>query len=113
MINMYRLILEVKEVKGKCVAGYKVGDKIVVEEPSILVKESNNICLYAIGALLPYLTVAYREVPKNDWINQLQHLQCPDPINTVTFKISRKKLNFEKAGSVRKPKADTHRKGAS
>ncbi|MEM1537279.1 MAG: TIGR04076 family protein, partial [Candidatus Nezhaarchaeales archaeon] len=62
---MYRLILEVKEVKGKCVAGYKVGDKIVVEEPSILVKESNNICLYAIGALLPYLTVAYREVPKN------------------------------------------------
>jgi len=95
MVAMYKLILEVKEVKGRCAAGYKVGDKIVVKEPSILVKESNNVCLYAIGALLPYLTVAYREVSKSDWINQLQHLQCPDPINTVIFKISRQKLSPE------------------
>ena len=89
---MYRVILEVKEVKGECAAGYKVGDKLVIEEPSIISNESSNVCLYALGALLPYLTALYRDTPEEDWINQIDELQCPDPINTVKFRISRQKI---------------------
>ena len=89
---MYRVVLEVKEVKGECAAGYKVGDKLVIEEPSIISSESSNVCLYALGALLPYITALYRDTPAEDWINQVEELQCPDPINTVKFRISRQKI---------------------
>lgn len=89
---MYRIVLQVKEVKGDCSAGYRVGDKIVVERGSIVSEKSSNVCLYAIGALLPYLTVAYRKVPEDDWINLIGTLQCPDPVNTVVFKVLREKL---------------------
>lgn len=89
---MYRIILQVKEVKGDCAAGYKVGDRIVVEGGSIISEKSSNVCLYAIGALLPYLTVAYRKVPKDDWINLVEVLQCPDPVNTVMFRVLREEM---------------------
>ncbi|TDA30946.1 MAG: TIGR04076 family protein [Hadesarchaea archaeon] len=89
---MYRVILEVKEVRGFCSAGYKPGDRLVIQEPSVLSKESADVCLYAIGALLPYLTALYRDTPREDWINQVQELQCPDVHNTVVFKVIREKL---------------------
>jgi uncharacterized repeat protein (TIGR04076 family) len=89
---VYRLILEVKEVRGNCAAGYKAGDKIVIEGGSIVSGRSSNVCLYALGALLPYLTVAYRKTPEDDWINLVRELQCPDPINTVVFKVLHEKL---------------------
>jgi len=93
---VYRLILEVKDVKGNCAAGYKVGDVIVVEEGSIISRRSSNVCLYALGALLPYLTAAYRRTSKDDWINVVEELQCPDPVNTVVFKVIREKMRRRK-----------------
>lgn len=89
---MYRVILEVKNVKGECAAKYKVGDRIIVEEPYIISSESSNICIYALNALTPYLTVLYRDTSKSDWINYIEELQCPDPINTVTFRVIRLKI---------------------
>lgn len=86
---MYRIILQVKDVKGDCAAGYKIGNKIVIEKGSIISEKSSNVCLYAIGALLPYLTVAYRKVSEYDWINLVEVLQCPDPVNTVIFRVLR------------------------
>jgi uncharacterized repeat protein (TIGR04076 family) len=93
---VYKLILEVKEVKGDCAAGYKTGDRIVIEGGSIISRRSSNVCLYALGALLPYLTVAYRKTPKDDWINMVEELQCPDSVNTVVFKVVREKMRGRK-----------------
>jgi len=93
---MYRLVLEVERVKGHCAAGYKLGDRIVIEEGFIISKESSNVCLYALGALLPYLTVAYRKTSEDDWINTVQELQYPDPVNTVVFKVVREKMRKSK-----------------
>ncbi len=89
---MYRVILEVKEVRGFCAAGYKPGDRLVIQEPSVLSEKSANVCLYAIGAFLPYLTALYRETPQEDWVNLVQELQCPDVHNTVVFRVVREKL---------------------
>jgi len=93
---VYRLVLEVRGVKGHCAAGYKLGDRIVIGEGSIISRESSNVCLYALGALLPYLTVAYRKTPEDDWINMVQELQCPDPVNTVVFKVVREEMRESK-----------------
>ncbi|MEM0202382.1 MAG: TIGR04076 family protein [Archaeoglobaceae archaeon] len=82
---MKKLKIVVEDVKGTCYANYKIGDEIVVEDPVI----EGRICIYAFSALIPYLTAAYRETPKEDWINLVEKLQCPDPKNTVTFRVER------------------------
>ena len=84
---MYRLKIVVEDVKGKCYAGYEKGDTIEVEDPVI----KGKLCVYALSALIPYITAAYRETPTDDWINAVEVLQCPDPENTVRFRIIREK----------------------
>jgi len=84
---MYRLKIVVEDVKGKCYAGHKKGDVIEVEN-SVL---KGQICIYALSALIPFITAACRETPPEDWINAVEVLQCPDPENTVRFRIIREK----------------------
>ena len=43
---MYRVVLEVVRVPEKCAANYKVGDKIVFEDPKIVLSESTNLSAY-------------------------------------------------------------------
>ena len=62
-------------------------DTIEVEDPVI----KGKICIYALSALIPYITAAYRETPPDDWINAVEVLQRPDPENTVRFRIIREK----------------------
>lgn len=88
---MYKVILEVIECKGKCPIGYRVGDKIVIEEEQLNLKETDKVCLYALGGFLPYITALYRETPAEDWINRKEELQCPDNKNTVIFRVVRVK----------------------
>ncbi len=82
---MKKLKIVVERVDGICHAGYDRGDVIEVEEPVI----KGKICMYAFSALIPYITPAYRDTPPDDWINQVEILQCPDPDNTVKFRIVR------------------------
>jgi uncharacterized repeat protein (TIGR04076 family) len=80
----------VKSVKGDCAAGYKEGDSFQVKDGVSIVPETpDGLCMYALPALLPYLTAYCRETPANDWINELQELQCPDSANTVIFGLER------------------------
>lgn len=88
---MYRVVLEVVQVPEKCAAGYRIGDKIVIEDPKIMLNESTNVCLYALSALTPYLIPLTRELPKDDWMNQINELSCSDPQNSVKFKVTRTK----------------------
>ncbi len=82
---MRKLKIVVEKVNGVCHAGYSKGDVIEVDEPVI----RGRICMYAFSALIPYLTPACRKTPPDDWINQVEILQCPDPENTVRFRIIR------------------------
>lgn len=84
---MYKLEIEVESIKGYCSAGLSKGDTFVVEDPVIL--SDGPICIYALGALMPYLTALYRDTDRDDWINQVDRLQCPDAENAVTFVIKR------------------------
>jgi len=45
----------VTEIQGRCFAGLKVGDKIVIRVPIIDVRESDNICMNAFSAMMPYI----------------------------------------------------------
>ncbi|OGD49211.1 hypothetical protein A3K79_03030 [Candidatus Bathyarchaeota archaeon RBG_13_46_16b] len=88
---MYKLILEVTQVPKKCAAGYKIGDKIVIEDPKIMLNESTNVCLYALSSLMPYLTPLSRELMKDDWMSNVTELSCQDPSDAVRFRVTRVK----------------------
>ena len=66
---MYRLKIIVEDVKGKvlCWLRKEIQSKL-------------KICIYALSALIPYITAAYRET--EGWINAVEVLQCSDPENT-------------------------------
>jgi uncharacterized repeat protein (TIGR04076 family) len=80
----------VKSVKGFCSAGYQVGDYFEVREGLMIAAgKPQGICIYALPALIPYLTAYCRETAPGDWINRKTELQCPDSDNTVVFGLER------------------------
>jgi len=87
---MYKVKVTVKSVKGDCSAGYKEGDFFTIEDGVMIVpQEPKGLCMYALPALLPYLTAYSRETQPDDWINLKKELQCPDNTNAVIFGLER------------------------
>ena len=87
---MFDIKLTVKSVKGNCAAGYRVGDYFTIKDGLMIEPgEPKGLCMYAIPALLPYLTAYCRNTPEDDWINFKQELQCPDNTNAVIFGLER------------------------
>ena len=90
---MYDIKCTVKSVKGFCSAGYKVGDYFFVKDGLMIeAGQPRGLCIYALPALLHYLTAYCRKTSEDDWINDKKELQCPDSDNTVIFTLER----FEK-----------------
>ncbi len=70
---MRNSIAEVVRVKGICNAGYKIGDKIVVNLDNACVdkKQSGSLCIFALNAILANMSR----------IRQKERIlaSCPDP----------------------------------
>ena len=87
---MFDVKCTVKSVKGACAAGYQVGDHFIIRNVLMIEPEKpKGLCMFALPALLPYLTAYCRETPEHDWINGKRELQCPDTDNAVIFGIER------------------------
>ena len=84
---MYRVALENVRVPEKCATHYKVGDKIVFEDPKIVLSEITNLCLYVLCSLTLYLTPLSRDLPKEDWMNMVSELSYQD--QGVKFRVTR------------------------
>ena len=89
MNHTCKITLEVIQVPEKSAADYKVGDKIVIEDPKIVLNESTKVYLYALSALTPYLIPLTRELLKDEWMNQITKLSCSDPHDSVNLKVTR------------------------
>lgn len=100
--DRYRLIITVKEIKGKCPV-FKIGDKMVVESPKIIVDETDNICIHAFGCMLSMLVplsrgISFKELGLAKGEGETGYMQCLDPGKpytdggTVLFEIRREKI---------------------
>jgi uncharacterized repeat protein (TIGR04076 family) len=99
------LEIEVAEVRGRCPV-YKVGDKIVVEGPEIVLEKTDALCTHALSSLLHYVLVLERGAdPVELGLSKPEdrehaYIQCVDPGKpythggTVIFKIRRIKEKF-------------------
>ncbi len=97
---MYDVEVKVEEVRGKCAAGYKKGDRFFVRGFYIEPKEGARICIHALTGMMSLLSPFIHGVSAKDLgigdRDDVGFLQCPDPGKpytcggTVVFRLSRK-----------------------
>ncbi len=90
---MRRAVATVVRVTGTCNAGYKIGDKILVDLDNACInkEESGNLCIFAISAILANMSRITR--------GEDALASCPDPATglggNVIFKITKEEFNDE------------------
>ena len=78
------LEIEVVEVRGRCPV-YNVGDKIVIDDPRIVVDGTDDLCTHALSSLLHYVMVLERGAdPVELGLSKVEdrehaYVQCVDP----------------------------------
>ena len=94
------LEIEVCEIRGYCPV-HKVGDKIVIDDPEIILGKTDALCVHALSSLLHYVLVLERGAdPVELGLSKLEdrehaYIQCVDPGEpytrggTVIFKYRR------------------------
>jgi len=98
----YRLVVTVKEIRGNCPV-FRVGDKIVVESPKIVVNETDNICIHALGCMFSFIVplshgISFKQLGLTKEEAEKGYVQCLDPGKpytnggTVLFEIKRERI---------------------
>ena len=98
----YRLVITVKEIRGNCPV-FKVGDRIVVVSPKIIVDKTDNICIHAFGCMLSMIVplsrgVSFKQLGLATEEGERGYVQCLDPGKpytdggTVLFEIRRERI---------------------
>jgi len=96
----YEVIVRVKEVRGRCAAGYSEGDSFSIVGFRL---EGSKICIHALSSMLTLLSPFLKGVkPELLGIGSgdLGYVQCPDPGppytcgGTVIFELERKLRDF-------------------
>lgn len=78
------LEIEVCEIKGKCPV-HRVGDKIVVDDPKIVLRETDALCTHALSSLLHYVIALEQGVDpvklglSKSGDREHAYIQCVDP----------------------------------
>ncbi|MDI6644118.1 MAG: TIGR04076 family protein [Methanobacteriaceae archaeon] len=78
------LEITVHKIKGKCPVHEK-GDRIIIQDPEILVKKTDKLCTHALSTILHYTTILERKwcplelglTRKGD--EEHAYMQCVDP----------------------------------
>lgn len=100
MDKVHDLVITVREIRGKCPV-HRVGDKIVVKSPRILPKETDALCVHALGSMLSMLVplshgISFKKLGLAHEDGDIGYVQCIDPGSpytpggTVIFEIRRK-----------------------
>ena len=99
----YRVIMEIKEVRGTCPL-YKPGDQIILKDFYINSNHSKNVCIHLLSAASTLLSAfIHGSSAKKLGIGDREdvgYLQCPDPGSpytkggTVVFELRREQLEI-------------------
>jgi uncharacterized repeat protein (TIGR04076 family) len=76
------LEIEVYDIKGKC-SVHRVGDKIMIDGPRIVLKKTDAVCVHALSSLLHYVIALDEDVdPRKLELSkdsENAYIQCVDP----------------------------------
>ncbi|HHU69538.1 MAG TPA: TIGR04076 family protein [Thermoanaerobacterales bacterium] len=73
------VVVIAREVKGKCAAHIKPGDKIVIEGANISLEKSDNVCGYALSNIMPVIFAVRLGVDLDKLGLKGRLWQCVDP----------------------------------
>jgi uncharacterized repeat protein (TIGR04076 family) len=92
------LEIRVCEIRGKCPA-HKVGDRIVIDGPKVVLEQTDAVCVHSLSSLLHYVIALDENVdPRKLGLSRNKdsaYIQCVDPGEpytdggTVIFKCER------------------------
>jgi len=102
MSKIYRLVVTVKEIRGRCPV-FNVRDRIVVEEPRIAPEKTSALCVHALGSMLSMIIAlsrgfSFKELGLSKEEGDVGYVQCLDPGapytpgGTVIFEIKREAM---------------------
>ncbi|RLE70023.1 MAG: TIGR04076 family protein [Thermoprotei archaeon] len=101
-VTKYQVHVMVEEVRGFCAAGYKPGDKFIIEWFYIKPQQNTKICLHALNSmitlLMPFINGVSAKTLGIGRKDDIGYIQCPDPGKpytnggTVLFKLERKRV---------------------
>jgi len=102
MEKQYKLIIRVKEIRGKCPV-FKLGDRITIESPKIVPKETDTVCIHALGSMLTMIValsrgISFKTLGLATEEGNVGYVQCLDPGKpytqggTVLFEIRREEI---------------------
>jgi uncharacterized repeat protein (TIGR04076 family) len=77
----------VEEVRGKCTSGMRPGDYFLLRSGRLIIPVHRHFCLYALQAVLPFLSAKQRHLQDGDWLKDEHHFICPDPAGNVIMRI--------------------------
>jgi uncharacterized repeat protein (TIGR04076 family) len=81
------LSIEVCEIKGKCPV-HKIGDKIVIDGPRIVLEQTDAVCVHALSSLLHYIIALQENIdPRKLGLSKektIAYIQCVDPGDPYT-----------------------------
>lgn len=99
--DKYRLIITVASIRGRCPV-FKVGDRITIESPKIILNQTDNICIHALGGILSMIVPLSRGIDFKELglakEGESGYFQCLDPGEpythggTVLFQMRREKI---------------------
>lgn len=99
MDKVQRLVITVKEVRGKCPV-HKVDDKIIIDAPKVVTTQTDALCVHAFGSMLSVIVplargVSFKDLGLAHKEGNIGYIQCLDPGEpytpggTVIFEIRR------------------------
>jgi len=99
MVKVQRLVVTVKEIRGKCPV-HTVGDKIVIDAPKVVTAQTDALCVHALGSMLSVMIplargVSFKDLGLAHKKGNIGYIQCLDPGEpftpggTVIFEIKR------------------------
>ncbi len=102
MNTIRRLIITVKEIRGRCPV-FEVGDRAVIEGPKIISMKTDALCVHALGSILSLVIalgrgVGFKELGLAREEGNVGYIQCLDPGppyttgGTVIFEIRREAI---------------------
>ncbi len=98
----YRLIVTVKNIRGNCPI-FKVGERIVIDSPKVIVEKTDNLCVHALGCMLTIIVplshgISFKQLGLAKEEGEKGYMQCLDPGEphtdggTVLFEIKRERI---------------------
>ncbi|MEM0017751.1 MAG: TIGR04076 family protein [Candidatus Korarchaeum sp.] len=98
---MYELLVVIEEVRGRCAAGYKPGDRFLMRGFYLERMQEARVCLHALSSMLTLVSPMLKGVPAEALgvgSGDLAYVQCPDPGppvtcgGTVVFRLVRREV---------------------